>query len=90
MEFERIRETKEWKTGKGDRIAIEDLESSHIQNIIILLTEKQRACTELGLGAHVIYGTSASEWISLLSKELAYRRNELVEEDKYQEEETIL
>ncbi len=71
--FDTIREYLEWRTGDGTMIPIEELEDTHIKNIIIMLDGKQEACNRLGLSKYEYAGYEAEVWIEMLKLELEYR-----------------
>ena len=71
--FEELRTAIIWKSSEKS-IRICSLEVSHIQNIIITLTQKQESCNNLGLGHYEYQGKNASEWIEILKEELLFRR----------------
>lgn len=73
--FKKVRDQTEWVTATGDAILVKRMETSHVQNTIILLDKKVRSCNELGLGALVIKGFKGEEWIELLKTELKYRQD---------------
>lgn len=73
--YKEIRATTIWKTKDGDEYPVKRMETSHVQNTIILLTTKQKACEELQIGDLVIKGVCANDWIELLKTELEYRKD---------------
>jgi hypothetical protein len=73
--YKEIRATAIWKTKGGDEFPVKRMETSHVQNTVILLDKKVKACVELGLGTLDVNGKKAEEWIELLRTELKYRQN---------------
>lgn len=71
--FEQVRELLEWRTANGDMYSLEDMETSHIKNIIVMLDGKQKAYDNLDLGDYEYAGCTAREWITVLRKELDFR-----------------
>lgn len=71
--FKVIRELLEWRTATGDMYPLEDMETSHIKNIIVMLDGKQKSYDNLNLGDYEYAGCTAREWMEVLRKELDFR-----------------
>ncbi len=84
--IEIIRSNLEWESKDGD-IYLEDMEDTHIQNIIIMLYNKQKSCNEIGLGIYKYNGISSIEWIDVFKKELKYRESLVIGAPEYVKEE---
>jgi len=59
--LKKIRKNLYWTTMSGDEILISDMDKSHLQNTIILLSKKQELCTQYGLGDFEINDLTANE-----------------------------
>lgn len=70
-----IRDRVYWQSSNGSML-IKNMETSHIQNIIIYLHERQTKCTELGIGTYKYKEYNAEEWIEIFKNELEFRNTE--------------
>lgn len=73
--YRQIRSDTIWTTAAGDKLPVKRMETSHVQNTIILLDRKQKACEELNLGDLVVQSVKAADWIELLKVELQFRQD---------------
>lgn len=73
--YREIRATTVWTTKDGDEYPVKRMETSHVQNTVILLDKKVKACVELGLGTLDVNGKKAEEWIEILKTELKFRQD---------------
>lgn len=80
--FNIIRELLEWRTAAGDIIPLEDMETIHIKNIIVMLDGKQKAYDNLDLGDYEYAGHTAREWMNALRRELEFRTNPKIDSEK--------
>jgi hypothetical protein len=78
LDLKKYRETRAttvWKTKDGVDWTVKKMETSHVQNTVILLDKKVKACAELGLGTLDVNGKKAEEWIEILKTELKFRQD---------------
>lgn len=68
-----IRANLVWLDANNVGHVICEMDTGHIQNCIIVLTEKARKCSELGIGVFFRNGYTSEEWIQLFRNELDYR-----------------
>lgn len=52
--YKDIRSKTVWTTKDGDAYPVKRMETSHVQNTIILLTRKLEECKKLSLGDYII------------------------------------
>jgi hypothetical protein len=68
-----VRKTKYWINKHGDETVIEDMETQHIKNCIVMLSKAQNDYTALKLGNYIINEMTAAEWVEIFRDELEYR-----------------
>lgn len=74
-DYKKTRNTTKWTTNAGDELLVKHMETTHVQNTIILLSRKLRDCAQYNLGEFIIRGVKAEDWIELLQTELKYRKD---------------
>jgi len=71
--FKKIRKQLDWTQANGEEISLEDMETQHIQNTIIMLAKKQEDCDKYGIGNYSLNDLTANQWIELFKEELKLR-----------------
>jgi hypothetical protein len=59
-----------WTRNTGERLTVSQMTTGHIQNCIILLTDKVVKCQMYGLGSFFYNGRLGTEWIAIFKAEL--------------------
>lgn len=62
-----------WLSNNGKEYEIKDMDTGHIQNCIIKITEKIEQCHKLNIGTFQYLGTSGYTWLYYFKDELKRR-----------------
>lgn len=62
-----------WTDAHGRQHILSNMQTGHIQNCIIRISETISKCAQMNLGEFYLNGRNGSDWIAIFRNELKYR-----------------